>query len=680
MNTKPDRHRALLRTALASLAAVLAPGAAFAVNFGSEDGDFYGSWDTTVTFGQAWRVQAADEDIIATSAGGNGRGPNDDDGTQNFETGTVSRLLKLTSELELNYKRVGAFVRGSGFYDEEIEDQQRARTPLSEASEDLVGSRLELLDAFVWGNFDLGTMPAEIRAGEQVLSWGESTFIQNSINVINHVDVSAIRVPGAELREALLPQGLVSFSLGTTKNTSVEAFYQYEWDDTEPEPVGSYFSSNDFAPDGGEFVTLGFGAVSDLGTDFSSLGGSFFPRFRRVGRDPTRHPEDGGQYGLAFRLFAPDLSNGTDFGFYFINYHSRLPLISARTGTQAGIGNAAGAATAVGGAAQGLAAGLSFDSAVAAAAQAAVGTAASLGGDLSLAEATERATIGANAALGGGNVAGIAGDFAQHEYAQTAGYFTEFPEDIQLYGMSFNTQVGTTGIALQGEVSYRDDVPLQFDDVEVLFAALSPLDSAIGGGNLAEFGQLGGFGVNDIVTGWDRFNVYQAQATATKVFGPVLWANQGALVVESAITHVQDFPDQGSGGPNGQGLRFNGPGTPVSGNLPLAGLHFGETEPTDRFATRSSWGYRIAGRLDFFDAVGPWTVSPRFSFQHDVNGTSPGPGGNFVEDLKAVTIGVNGNLQNKFQLDLSYTEFYGAGRYNLLNDRDFIAFSAQYSF
>ncbi|MBA3564313.1 MAG: DUF1302 domain-containing protein [Gammaproteobacteria bacterium] len=675
------RLRAAARASLWGCAiCVSAPSIALAIDFESESGEFFGSWDTTLTYGQATRVQSPDDDLIATSAGGNSRGPNDDNGTQNFATGTYSQLVKLTTEAELNYKQFGAFVRAFGFYDHEIEDEDRERTPLGDAALDLVGSRAELLDAYVWGRFDLGTMPGEVRVGEQVLSWGESTFIQNGINVINHIDVSALRVPGAELREGLLPQGLVSFSLGTTENTSIEAFYQYEWDDTEPEPVGSYFSSNDFAPDGGEVVTLGFGAVSDLGTDFSALGGGFFPDFRQVGREPTRYPDDGGQYGLAFRVFAPDFSNGTDFGFYFINYHSRLPLINGRTGTQAGIGNAAGAATAVGGAAQGLAAGLTFNSAVAAAAQAAVGTAASLGGDLSLGAATERATIGANAALAGGDVAGIAGAFAQHEFAQTAGYFTEFPEDIQLYGFSFNTQLGTSGIALQGEVSYRDDVPLQFDDVEVLFAALSPLDSAIGSGDLAEFGQLGGFGTNQVVVGYDRFNVYQAQATATKVFGPVFGANQGALVAESAITHVQDFPEQNLGGPNGQGLRFNGPGTPVSGNLPLADLHFGEVEPVDRFATRSSWGYRIAGRLDYFNGVGPWTVSPRFSFQHDVNGTSPGPGGNFIEDLKAITVGVNGNLQNRFSLDLSYTEFYGAGRYNLINDRDFIAFSAQYSF
>ena len=43
-------------------------------------------------------------------------------------------------------------------------------------------------------------MPGQIRVGDQVLNWGESTFIQNGISVINPFDVSKLRVPGAELK------------------------------------------------------------------------------------------------------------------------------------------------------------------------------------------------------------------------------------------------------------------------------------------------------------------------------------------------------------------------------------------------------------------------------------------------------------------------------------------------
>ncbi len=57
-----------------------------------------------------------------------------------------------------------------------------------------------------------------------------------------------------------------------------------------------------------------------------------------------------------------------------------------------------------------------------------------------------------------------------------------------------------------------------------------------------------------------------------------------------------------------------------------------------------------------------------------MSGITPGPGGNFQEGRRAITLGVSTDYQNKWQADLSYTSFQGAGRHNLLNDRDFVAF------
>ena len=65
---------------------------------------------------------------------------------------------------------------------------------------------------------------------------------------------------------------------------------------------------------------------------------------------------------------------------------------------------------------------------------------------------------------------------------------------------------------------------------------------------------------------------------------------------------------------------------------------------------------------------------------HDVSGYTPGPGGAFLEDRKAVTLGLGGNYQNAWTTDLSYTNYFGAKRYNLINDRDFVAFNIKYSF
>ena len=723
-STMPRAGQVSRAVTSALFVASLAVGApALAIDFQNESGTVSGSWDTTLSYGYAWRVQSRDTRLLATSAspgpvpwpgligpecslpaclglpvsgpfGGLGRSPNIDDGNLNFDTGTVSNAVKFLTEIGANYEgRFGFFARAKGLYDIELEDQPRVRTELTEDAKDQAASYFRMLDSFVWGRFSLGDMPFEVRVGDQVLNWGESTFIQGGIGIITHFDVAALRVPGAELKEALLPQDIAWVSLGITDNTTIEAFYQYDWDNTEPEPVGTYFSTNDFAAPGGKTVFLGFGRVSDLGTDFRPLGGSVIEDFQGVARVDTIKPDDQGQFGVALRLFAPDFSGGTEFGLYYINYHSRLPLITGTAGTQTGIGNAAGATVAIGGAAQALGAGLPFDAAVAAAANQAVATAAQVGGNYTLAQATEAATIGANAALLGGDVSNrvtaLVTDFIVHEFAQTANYYTEFPEDIDVFGVSFNTVVGTTGIALQGELAYRPNQPLQFDDVELLFGALTPLrffpaavNPAVGQrfGALAQFGQLGGFDPGGTVKGWDEFETYQYQMTATRTFANLLGASQLVLVGEAGVFYVGDMPDKSTGGPNGQGLRFNAPVTSVSGNEPLAAFHFGEFEPANRFADSTSWGYRLAGRLEYPGFIGPWNMLPRFAWSHDVKGTSPGPGGNFVEGRNSLLLGVSLNYQNTWDVDLSYTMFNGAGRYNELNDRDFIAFAVKYAF
>ena len=63
-----------------------------------------------------------------------------------------------------------------------------------------------------------------------------------------------------------------------------------------------------------------------------------------------------------------------------------------------------------------------------------------------------------------------------------------------------------------------------------------------------------------------------------------------------------------------------------------------------------------------------------------VKGVSPGPGGNFIQGRHATTLGVTASTREKLDIDVSYTHYGGAGQYNLLNDRDFIAASVKLSF
>jgi hypothetical protein len=566
----------MLSMAIAGVTAF--PAQAF--NFSS--GELVGSLDTTVSYGTRWRVQDRDESIIGIANGGTAYSVNGDDGNLNYKKGLISNVIKITPELLLQYRNIGTFIRGTYFYDFEVMDNETERTPLSEDALDEVGEKAELLDAYIFGNWDLNQKPLDVRLGNQVVNWGESTFIQGGINSINPVNVNLLRVPGASLREALKPVPRLWANLGATDSISLEGFYQSHWKETIIDPVGTYFSTSDIAGIGAEKVVLGFGSAPD-NPPFPT---TFVPR------GETREAKDGGEYGLAMNYFT---QNATEFGIYFVNYHSRLPVISARTGTVQGA---------------------------------------------------------------------LAGD-----YVGSARYFIEYPEDIKLLGGSFNTDLGTSGASLQGELSYKFDAPLQIDDTELLYAALTPAVPQLGAVN-----QVGSFGFDEEISGYTELDVAQFQTTLTQVFADIWGANQLAVVGEFGITQVIDMPSY-------QELRLEGPGSYTSGS-PLAtaaGVQPATEEPR-AFATSTSMGYRILGRLSYDNAFSSINLTPRLAWSHDFSGTSPGPGGNFIEGRKAVSIGLEGVYQNTWSADIAYTRYMGAGRYNLLNDRDFVGFNIKASF
>ncbi|HEX4482006.1 MAG TPA: DUF1302 domain-containing protein [Rudaea sp.] len=628
--TKTTKNTALAVAIALALNASVATRA-HAIEFGDAEG-FHGTWNTTLSYGIAVRTEDPSSDNVAKAyydplvgtlpnpeqrAAKGAFSANHDDGDLNYKAGSpFSNAVKATTEVHVNYgENLGAFVRASYFYDFENSGNDK----LTSLAEDQVGHRGRILDAFLFDNFNLANHQASVRVGKQVVSWGESTFIQGGINVINPVDVSQLHVAGAELKEALLPVNMIWGSYNITDAFSVEGMYLLEFAQTNPDPEGTYFSTNDFATIGGTYASLPFGLIPQpvrnpenyypvcfggVASDNSAFGGGTVfnnPLLAEscaetVRRTPDQYPSEYGQWGVAAHYVA-DALNNTEFGFYFLRYSSRLPIISGRALTS---------------------------------------------------------TV-----------------------PNTGSYFVEYPTGIRMFGLSFNTQIEGPGIALQGELSYRPNAPLQIDAVELLFAGLSPLNAFLPAPGTRFVSQLGNYAPGEVIPGYTRNHVSQLQFTGTKVFGPnnPLHADQIAVVGEVGATKVWDLPSQSV-------LRYNSDGTDTGGgpDVNSGNLNNPETQ-TDGFPTAFSWGYRLAARADYNNAFGtPFTMSPRIAFNHDVSGTSPGPGGNFIEGRKSVTVGVESNYLNQWAVDLSYTNYFGGGQFNLVSDRDFVAFVVKYSF
>jgi len=613
--------------ALAATLVALTVSSAQAFEFG--EGDWSGSFDTTISYGASWRANDLDPDNVgkayhdpslaygwplvtnADARAAIGKwSVNNDNGNRNYPNGgdLVAHTLKFTSELDISKRNYGLFTRFTGFYDFENVDKDF----LPAEADERVGKDIRLLDLYVWAEHEMGNHFLNWRLGRQVVSWGESTFIQQGINVINPVDVSRLRVAGAELKEAFEGVNMLWGTIDLTPSLSLEALVMFEHREIIPDPTGVFFSTDDIGTPGASFVMLGFGTADQpvinpdlydevcVQGNYAASDSPLPPAYiaaascsQAVGRVDGPSASDSGQYGVSLRWFV-DALNSTEFGFYFLNYHSRLPVLS-----------------------------------------------------------------------------GIAITAPAPQYGA---YYTEYPEDINLYGISFNSNIGTW--ALSGEVSYRPNLPLQMDDVELLFAALSPLNEFIGAPILRLKSQMGQFTWGEGVPGWDEHESWQAQLTTLKIFGPNNFLKADALtfVAEVGYNYVADLPDKDY-------QRYNGPGTDLGGGADyLTGdMNNPMTEP-DGFADDSSWGYRMVLKADYNNAIGAVTVSPRFAWSHDVSGTTPGPGGSFIDGRKQWTLGVGFNYLNKWVFDLAYTDFSGGGKYNLMYDRDFYTASVRYSF
>ena len=307
-------------------------------------GEFEGRANGRLSLGALWSAEDADRARIypqnAQAAGQSfdpqGVGRNNDDRRLNYrDSGTlIATPLTFLGEMDLRWRNYGLFTRAKAWYDYRLNHDKVAWGSAAngyEPNSRLNDSRyddlakfqgLELLDAYVYGDFELGEHPLQVRAGNQSINWGESLFFLNGINSINPVDLAALRRPGAEIKEALVPVPMLYANLGLSNNLSLEAFYQLQWRKTVLEGCGTYFAAVDYLSEGCDVLMAPNGpalAGFDDATRFAS--GAYL---RRAG---DGEPADHGQFGLSARYYLDSLA--VEVAGYYLNIHSRTPIAGA---------------------------------------------------------------------------------------------------------------------------------------------------------------------------------------------------------------------------------------------------------------------------------------------------------------------------------------------------------------
>ncbi|MGH8560422.1 MAG: DUF1302 domain-containing protein, partial [Nevskiales bacterium] len=407
---------------------------------------------------------------------------NYDDGNLNFNKGEVTQAVgRFTSDLNLTYKNFGFFGRGYFFYDTENRGKKQfypnAGTldgpnglnnngvkgrrsdrgdPVSYRKlnsgdvDDQIGSNFQLLDANFTGTLPfIGDRELAFKIGRQSINWGESTLlIVNSLNTFSPPNVNNLFRPAfLDLAEVLHPIGAISASTQLTEALSMEAFYQYDWEQAEIPAPGAYLSFVDVGTKiDKQYANLGFGKVAEdplrLGIGDQIMLSAITDTGERFPIEEIDTGKSGGQYGVAFRYFADWLNDGTELGFYAANYHSRFPYLSVTAGALGCLNGpgAPGPSTAPD----------NFN-----------------GVDLSLKDVEDIINVlgacpGADGQLFVESAlpVGVAPPAREQNIgprgdafdADSIGALLEYPEDIKLFGMSFNTSFGE--LSVQGEVAY----------------------------------------------------------------------------------------------------------------------------------------------------------------------------------------------------------------------------------
>lgn len=616
--------------ALAATCVISNPAVAYNFKLGEVDVTV----DSSVSVGASWRTSKPSRDTLPVAEGGKLYTSNYDNGNLNFDRGdTISKVFKGVHDIEFRYGNFGAFVRGRYWYDFELKDEQsQRRYELPDKALDEAAAGTELLDAFVWANFEVpfgegGEIPVTLRYGRQVVSWGESTFIQHGINTINPVDVSAFRKPGAQLKEALLPVEMFYGSFGLTESLSMEFFYKSKWEKNRIDSCNTFFEVIDYASPGCTTLDASFGLLtqeqSEAGAAIGLLPSVPLPINTRLPRAADIEPDDDGQYGVAFRYYADWLNDGTELGLYYVKYHADRPMVGAYGADPAVALSTAGA------------------------------------GYLNL---------------------GME-------------YFIEFPEGIDMIGASFNTTVGNT--AVSGEFSIRPNMPVQKSLPPALWAALNPLSDALtpytGGLPIGGFSQYDAAeNPGDKIDAYKRFPVIQGQVTLIHFFEQVMGAERMTLIAEAGFTRVNGAPSRDEFSFTG-GLGTDVLMPPSQYNTVAGASACGVSAfPVDKCSKKGtgdsfSWGYRVLAELEYSNWISGIIFKPSVFFTHDVEGITPAPMLNFVEDTMSVGLSLKAEYLNKFTVDLSYTNFFGGKDFNgytlnAMQDRDFASLSMTYSF
>ncbi len=347
----------------------------------------------------------------------------------------VSAISRFSEDLTVSWNELSLKLGGFYFFDpanyykdEHSPDTtfEPSSTPRSADIRRELGRNLVLRDALLTDKFSLFGHEFSATAGYQHIRWGESTYLAlNSLSQINPPSQVLLHQPGTPISDVFRPTPAVLLNTHLTEALSLNLVYELGWVPVDADPNGSFYSAWNFF--NSSYFMLGPGQFHDdpagkarLPPPANEISDS--SATAQMLAQNAAYPHAQGQFGAKLSWYADTLNGGTEFGFYVLNYHSQLPYLSVDAANESCMRNAT-----------------SFVDAF----------------------FLCNGFIGLNPATG-----------KEPLPLDTLKVFTEYPRDIQMLGLSFNTSIGKWSLA--GEYSLRPDLPLQVSGVDLIFAGLQP--------------------------------------------------------------------------------------------------------------------------------------------------------------------------------------------------------------
>ncbi|TDP49054.1 DUF1302 domain-containing protein [Zavarzinia compransoris] len=738
---------------LVAASALLAASSALAYDFEIGD-EVTGSVITTLSIGAQMRIADRDPRNVGYYNGGRYTPADADDGNLNFDKyDLVTQITAVRSEARLRWRDYFATVSGEAFVDAVALNNDLApngpegrpwRGRYSPSARDAAAWDARFREYYVGGNFTLFDNNLQVKLGSQILNWGEALFTLNGISVINPLEVSKILTPGTELKDALIPVPMVKLSYEIADGPSIEAFYQFDFEPIRLPVCGSFLSFNDNLCEGAKATSVftdagdrrSYTVGRDNAADYDNPAPPYGTGPQALSVSVPLHREDdpaGGDWGVSLRYFVPELNN-TEFQAFYVNYRSRLPSIyfkapehyadgtgevALMTAAPGLLGTALGA---LGPEAQAaLAAGL---------AQLAPGL--NLTGNL-LSDLLDPAL----APVLGGLISPPLGTLPRSvvfENLDNSGFYQYYPDDLQMLGLAFSTTDNWTGIAINGEISYKHNVPILGSAPAFFAAAINqaggiPIDQGTAGarlplgpptiaGTALPLGPLyiNNFGIAPISDGPNglvfddqyspgriiradkRHDVWQAALRLTKIFGGtdfltrVTGANSIIALVEFGGLFVdldENYPyaaygQNGFSGFYSRALELPGGFAQVSPPEPVLALGDPFWE-TGRLPTQWSGGIQGLFLFDYPDLIEGVKLTPSVAFSTGLVGITPAPLPGFTKGMTSLLFGLRADFSQSFAVTLNYFKSFGAGggsngSRNPFIDRDFLGIAATYQF